>query len=251
MINTNLINDADIKELKDGFIFNQKSGEYKCLFCSKTFQDGVVYPKDDLLTEARMAIKLHIVEAHESSFIALTQMEKPSNGLSTIQQEILPLLYEGLPDTKIAQQLGNKAKSTIRNHRFIMREKYKEAKIYMAIMEKLLEKNNRPEDDFVKFHASLTVHDDRTRITQKEKKDIIKRYFDGNKLMNFPKKQKRKLILLQHIASMLDVEKKYSDKEMNEFLMAIFEDHVTIRRYLIEYGFVARKKDGSEYWVLD
>ena len=63
-------------------------------------------------------------------------------------------------------------------------------------MEELFEKNKRPEDDFVKFHASLTVHDDRTRITQKEKKEIIKRYFDGNKLINFPKKQKRKLMNL-------------------------------------------------------
>ena len=29
----------------------------------------------------------------------------------------------------------------------------------------------------------------------------------------------------------------------------MYEDYVHIRRYLIEYGFLDRKADGSAYWV--
>jgi hypothetical protein len=102
----------------------------------------------------------------------------------------------------------------------------------------------------VRFHAALTVNDDRTIITQKEKSAILKKYFDGDQLKSFPKKQKRKLILLQHIAGMFDAEKKYTEKEVNQILMKVQEDYVTIRRYLIEYGFMDRKNDGSQYWIL-
>ena len=49
---------------------------------------------------------------------------------------------------------------------------------------------------------------------------------------------------------MLDPKKKYTEKELNTILVESFDDYVTIRRYLIEYGFLDRKKDGSRYWIL-
>ena len=45
------------------------------------------------------------------------------------------------------------------------------------------------------------------------------------------------------------VGKKYSEKEINRVLKRIYEDYVTIRRALIQYGFLDRSKDCSEYWV--
>ena len=132
----------------------------------------------------------------------------------------------------------------------MLKEKYKEAKIFMAIMEELFEKRERPEDEFVKFHNSLTVNDDRIKVTEKEKKEILNKYFDGNHLRCFPKKQKKKLILLQHIAGMFNTEEIYSEKDVNNILMKVQEDYVTIRRYLIEYGFMDRKNDGSQYWIM-
>jgi hypothetical protein len=29
----------------------------------------------------------------------------------------------------------------------------------------------------------------------------------------------------------------------------VYDDYVTVRRYLIEYGFLDRKDDGSQYWL--
>lgn len=43
--------------------------------------------------------------------------------------------------------------------------------------------------------------------------------------------------------------KKYSEKEVNRILERIHEDYVTIRRALIEYGFIDRSINCSEYWI--
>lgn len=75
-----------------------------------------------------------------------------------------------------------------------------------------------------------------------------KKKSDG-KLEIFPSKEKRKLIVLQNIVNHFDGNKKYSEKEINETLKTIYSDFVTIRRSLIEYGFMNREKDCSEYWV--
>jgi hypothetical protein len=44
-------------------------------------------------------------------------------------------------------------------------------------------------------------------------------------------------------------ERKYEEKEINQILGAVYHDHVLLRRYLIEYGFLDRKPDGSQYWL--
>jgi len=36
---------------------------------------------------------------------------------------------------------------------------------------------------------------------------------------------------------------------VNEIIKNRYPDFVTIRRYLIEYGFMERKPNGSEYWL--
>ena len=68
-------------------------------------------------------------------------------------------------------------------------------------------------------------------------------------MIKFPKKEKQKLATLRVIIKQFDKEKQYSEKEINEILKSIYDDHVTLRRYLVEYGFLDRKDDGSAYWV--
>jgi len=77
---------------------------------------------------------------------------------------------------------------------------------------------------------------------------VIKQILKGC-LQKFPQKEKQRLIVLREITKHLDSEHIYDEKELNQILKAIYDDYVMIRRYLIEYGFLDRKPDGSQYWL--
>ena len=59
------------------------------------------------------------------------------------------------------------------------------------------------------------------------------------------------LMALQEIAKNFKRDRIYGEKEVNEILKAIDDDYVTLRRYLIEHGYLNRKPDGSQYWLAD
>lgn len=94
--------------------------------------------------------------------------------------------------------------------------------------------------------------DERYAITVEEKEKVLATYFkdglDGS-IESFPSKEKRKIILLQYIVTKFEVGRKYTEKEINEILKPIFSDYASLRRYLIEYGFLDRSDDCTTYWV--
>lgn len=73
----------------------------------------------------------------------------------------------------------------------------------------------------------------------------------------FPRKRKDRQILMKSILLGLDSRRTYSEEEINEALLAwgrdvapaIHTDHVTIRRWLIDYGHLERTADGRHYRV--
>lgn len=89
-------------------------------------------------------------------------------------------------------------------------------------------------------------------ITDEERINVIKNYFQGTdcaKLINFPRQNKKKFIVLEHIIKNFEPGRKYTEKEVNEILMKIHEDYVTLRRALADYRFIDRHRDCSAYWV--
>jgi len=103
-------------------------------------------------------------------------------GLSDIQREVLTLMSQVLSDKEIATKIGV-AQSTIRNHRYKLRQKEKQAKIFLALMELLLKNTNGKISKLEKevicdAHKTATTLDDRYNITDKEKEDNIKIYMD-------------------------------------------------------------------------
>ncbi|WP_397536936.1 DUF2087 domain-containing protein [Rummeliibacillus pycnus] len=48
---------------------------------------------------------------------------------------------------------------------------------------------------------------------------------------------------------MLIKKKDINEILINEILTAVYRDYVILRNYLIEYGFIDRKADGSQYWL--
>ncbi|GGA69926.1 DUF2087 domain-containing protein [Ornithinibacillus halotolerans] len=242
---------ATLEELGNGYYYNEESNEYVCLLCGKEFEDGIIYPLEDMLYEAKKAIVHHIKHTHISVFHYLLNMDKKFTGLSDHQKELLFYFEKGLSDKEIVNELNGGSTSTIRNHRFKLKEKEKQAKVFLTLMN-LLNKKKDDKTDFVNFHKGATMVDERYATTEKEKQKILETYFKNGlngELHIFPSKEKRKLIVLQHIVKRFKPNNTYTEKEVNTILQSIYHDFATIRRYLIEYGFMNRSKDCTEYWI--
>ncbi|PTM58731.1 DUF2087 domain-containing protein [Desmospora activa] len=240
---------ASVEELKQGFIYEKASGHYTCLLCQERFEEGVIYPIDGTLYEAKKAIVFHVNRAHGSMFEHLLAMGKKYTGLSEHQKELLRYFKQGLSDKEIVAELNGGSTSTIRNHRFKFKEKEKQAKVFLAIMGLLKDEKNVGDDEFIDIHSGATMVDERYAITVMERDKVLETYFQNGRLKTFPSKEKRKIIVLQYILNRFEPDKIYTEKEVNQILSSIYEDFATIRRYLIEYGFMDRNKDGSQYWI--
>ena len=110
--------------------------------------------------------------------------------------------------------------------------------------------NELEEDSLINFNPTMKQVDDRFNITKAESDKVISTYMDENKaLKSYPAKEKKKIILLKEISKNFVQGKRYKEVEINRILKRIYEDNVSIRRDLINYGFLDRTKDCREYWV--
>lgn len=65
----------------------------------------------------------------------------------------------------------------------------------------------------------------------------------------FPKKEKRKYILLCMLVHHFEADKTYVESEVNDIIRPVYEDFVTIRRYLVDYKLLSRTDDCKSYWL--
>lgn len=240
---------ASLDELKQGYI--RESDYLVCILCGRKIELGIVYPEEGIYYEAEKYMCKHIQAAHDSVFDYLIGLDKKLTGLTEHQNSLLHLFHQGKSDSDIQKEMGIGSASTIRNHRFVLKEKERQSKVFLVMMELLKEKDQHA-PTFVNIHKTATMVDDRYNITQDEVAKVLKKYFpDGTDgpLTTFTLKEKHKLVVLREITKRFSRDKKYTEKEVNEVLLPVFHDYVTLRRYLIEYGFLDRKPDGSQYWL--
>jgi hypothetical protein len=80
----------------------------------------------------------------------------------------------------------------------------------------------------------------------------IKRYLDmQRRVVSWPlKKKENRDIILGYLASLFEVGRSYTEKEVNKLLSRyiVFNDPATVRRTLCDYSFLNRERDGSRYW---
>ncbi len=229
-----------------------REDRHHCLLCDFETDEGYVYPEGKAFVNAKKKMSLHIEEAHGSVFDYLTTLDKKLTGLSAHQSKIMKMFYDGLSDYDIQKAMNIGSISTIRNHRYALKEKEKQAKTMSTMMELLA----RVTDDKkmpVKPHVTATMVDDRYDITEEKRLKILEKYFpDGlhGRLTTFYTKEKNKIIILGEVIKRFESVRRYNEKEVDELLKLVYEeDYVLMRRYLIQYGFLDRERDGSVYWV--
>lgn len=236
--------------------YRQSNDSWECLVCGETFEEGVVYQFEGSLYEAKRAVKEHVRLKHGSIFQHLVMFEKKYTGLTPHQIEVLDMMRQGLADKEIVERTTATSTATIRNLRFQLKEREKQAKTFLAIMEAFRKEQKMNDAGLqmqpVEIHSGATMVDDRYQATVADQKDTIKKYFraDG-KLISFPSKEKKKILVLRELAKLFHTGQLYHEKEVNAVLVEVFDDFALLRRYLIEYGFMERTKDGSAYRLKD
>lgn len=250
---SHMIWNYELNELINGYAENQE--DYSCVMCDQKFEKGRIYEMNSQLYDAKGAVCQHIKDSHTDIASYLLAQTAAVTGLSEIQNQLLTCLLQGKSDKEIGQQLGI-AQSTVRNHRFKLREKEKQAKLFLALMQSIADKTNRSIEnsdtgEIVEIHTAATMVDERYSISDQERKKTIATYMDENGgIKQFPAKEKKKIILLAEVIKNFKIDTEYTEAEVNKVLKRIFEeDYPSLRRALIEYGFMDRSDDCSVYRV--
>jgi len=243
------IENNSLDELQKGFSVNG-DGMYTCAYCGKAFEPGEVFPCGEKLFAAERAVGFHLEAEHPDRFHELLLAVSPVLSLTERQKELLTLFQSGMSDGDIAKRLGLSA-STVRHQKFMFRERAKTARLFLALWGMAENSKNNKQAEILPVHERATMVDERYIITEDENQKICKNVFyslEPLRLKAFPPKEKKKIVILRKIIEQFEPKRSYTEPEVNDILRDVFEDYVTLRRYLIEYGYMERTADGAWYW---
>ena len=248
--------EMSVDDIRNGYSYVTGSERYICHVCGRGFENGEIFSIDGRFFDAAKAISMHIRKEHADMLDILVSYDKKYTSLTDNQKDLIKMMHSGMSDNEIAKGTGV-SPSTIRHQRFIFREKAKQAKLFLSIYELAFgddAKNRKQlnEDRILDIHNGAKMVDDRYFTTESEEKKILSSMFSSLsplKLKTFSTKEKRKIVILRKISEQFEKSRRYSEKEVNGIIKEIFDDYATIRRYLIEYGFMERTNDCKEYWL--
>ncbi len=110
--------------------------------------------------------------------------------------------------------------------------------------EKALEEKSR--NIFSQENLAASVADvDADAYDNKVVRDYVRK--DGS-LKTIPAQRKKLEAILRYVVKAFEVNKRYSEKKVNEILSGYHEDTATLRRELVGYGLMKREGGGGEYW---
>lgn len=195
-----IIRNATIEDFKRGYLWDAKKGEFICLICGKNIGINTEILNGHML-------------AHGSPVERLLILDKKYTGLTEIQKELLDMVSSKFSDKEIAINLAC-SESTVRNIRFSLRERARQARAFLAIME---------------------LVDEGTSNSM------------NHKIRYFPIKEEKRKALLPRFASLFEPNRLYTENEVKVIINKVYDDDALIRRYLVDYGYLKRDKYGEKY----
>ena len=73
---------------------------------------------------------------------------------------------------------------------------------------------------------------------------------DG-RIKAFPMQERKFRVLLRHVLPSFSHGVRYTEKRVNEILSKFNEDTARLRRWLVDFGYMAREGGGGKYWRVD
>ncbi|RAR41256.1 metalloregulator ArsR/SmtB family transcription factor [Paenibacillus sp. MDMC362] len=162
--------------------------------------------------------------------------------------KMLILLAEGeLNGQVLAEKIGV-TPATITHHAAKLREAslIKERRdkntIYFSLNDYFIENSARATEKLIYQRVRPAGGRERLEEDDQRTRDaVVKNFFTSDgKLKSIPAQLKKKLIVLTHMVSRLEKGRKYTEKEINEFIQGYHEDFATLRREFIMHHFMFR-----------
>jgi hypothetical protein len=72
---------------------------------------------------------------------------------------------------------------------------------------------------------------------------VLGRFIRGDRLVSIPSARSKRLVVLNHFAGLFEPGRRYTEAEVNRMLGAWHPDYATLRRYLVDEGFLRRRDE--------
>lgn len=83
-----------------------------------------------------------------------------------------------------------------------------------------------------------------------EEQQILRDHLTNHKLTHVPGKRKKLLVILRWLATLFEPDKLYTEPEVNAILKEVYaHDYVSLRRDLVDFGYLRRERGGGKYWL--
>lgn len=75
---------------------------------------------------------------------------------------------------------------------------------------------------------------------------VFRAFLRNGRLLSMPAQHGKRLVVLEHFARVFEPGRYYSESEVSAILCAFYDDYVTLRRHLVDEGFLTR--ESGTYW---
>ena len=95
---------------------------------------------------------------------------------------------------------------------------------------------------------NIEIFSEEERV-KKYRDKVLKVFIKKGRLIKLPVQHKKKLIILEEFLKLFEKNRQYDEKEVDEIIHTMYDDHCLIRRLLIEEMYM--KRDGHRYWLIN
>lgn len=72
---------------------------------------------------------------------------------------------------------------------------------------------------------------------------------ENQRLTHIPRKRAKLLAVLRWLSLQFIPKRTYTEKEVNRVIEAFYVDYASLRRDLVDFGYLRRERGGSKYWL--
>lgn len=122
-----------------------------------------------------------------------------------------------------------------------------DASIVTATPDATLQRYSLNTDLLLELRRTPLVPQERTVEPAESEEDayrqkVIRNFFDGERLRNIPAQRKQRVVVLQHLLKKFSPDRTYTEREVNDMLRVAHDDVASLRRELVDYGFMTRER---------